>query len=106
MKQETIITQSGEKIVLTISEDGYCFCPVCGNKAGNKEWRPYSKEGHPTYDICKCGFEFGLDDGGEPPYDKSWERYREKWLTKDLDYSQTKNMTRDQKLNQLKNIGL
>ena len=57
-------------------------------------------------DICKCGFEFGLDDGGEAPYDKSWERYREKWLTKDLDYSQTKNMTRDQKLKQLKNIGL
>ena len=106
MKQETIITQSGEKIVLTISEDGYCFCPVCGSKAGNKEWRPYSKEGHPKYDICQCGYEFGLDDGGEPPYDKSWERYREKWLVKDLDYSQTKNMTRDQKLKQLKNIGL
>ena len=106
MKKETITTKSGDQIILTISNDGYCFCPVCGHKAQNKEWRPYANDGFPSYDICQCGFEYGFDDGGEAPYEKSWDSYRLKWLNKDPDYSPSKNMTKDEKLKQLKNIGL
>jgi hypothetical protein len=106
MKKEIINTWNGEKIVLTISEDGYCFCPVCGAKADDNEWRPYDAEGHPSYDICSCGFEYGFNDSGEPPHDKSWESYREKWLAGETTPSFGRQLTRTEKVEQLKNLGL
>ncbi len=106
MKKEVIITDKGAQIELTISSDGYCFCPVCGEKPNNKEWRPYDEFGFPSYDICTCGFEYGFDDSGEPPYEKSWASYRQKWLNNGADPYFGKQKTKEEKLAQLKNIGL
>ena len=100
MSKETINTENGEKIVLTISLDGYCFCPVCGEKSKEKHWRPYDNEGHPSYDICLCGF----DDGGQPPFDKSWDRYRQKWLDDEIDKTFGRRLTKSEKLEQPKNL--
>ncbi len=104
MKKEIINTWNGKKVELKISSDGFCYCPVCGEKAKNKEWRPYDETGLPSYDICSCGFEYGFDDSGEPPYEKSWENYREKWLNNEIDQYFGKRMTKSEKLIQLKNI--
>lgn len=107
MTKEVIDTWNGEKIVLTISADGYCYCPVCGAKSEDNDWRPYDKEGYPSYDICSCGFEFGFDDGGgEPPHDKSWERYRQKWLDGEVEQAFGRRLSRHEKLEQLKNLGI
>ena len=104
MPQEIINTWNGKKIVLTISSDGYCFCPVCGEKSKDVDWRPYDHEGHPSYDICLCGFEYGFDDGGEPPHEKSWARYREKWLNDEVSQAFGRRLSKQEKLEQLKNI--
>ena len=104
MKKEIINTWNGKKVELKISSDGFCYCPVCGEKPKNKEWRPYDETGLPSYDICSCGFEYGFDDSGEPPYEKSWENYREKWLNNEIDQYFGKRMTKSEKLIQLKNI--
>ena len=104
MNKEVINTWNGEKIILTISEDGFCFCPVCGEKSKDKEWRPYNEEGHPSYDICSCGFEYGFDDHGEPPYDKSWALYRERWLIDDVKPTFGRQLNKTEKLEQLKNL--
>lgn len=103
--KEIIHTWNNEKIILTISPDGYCYCPVCGVKALSKDWRPYDKEGHPSYDICSCGFEYGFDDNlGEPPHDKAWEHYREEWLLGNIENEKPPKLTLSQKKEQLKNI--
>ncbi|KAA1240785.1 hypothetical protein [Aquimarina sp. RZ0] len=104
MRKEIINTWNGEKVELNISSDGYCFCPVCGIKSEDKKWRPYDENGHPSYDICSCGFEYGFDEGGEPPYEKSWSNYREKWLNNEIEQHFGKKMTKLEKLVQLKNI--
>lgn len=106
MIKETISTWNGEKIVLTISPDGYCYCPVCGEKSKDKEWRPYDIKGHPTYDICSCGFEYGFDDGGEPPHEKSWETYRQRWLAEEVNPTFARRLTKIEKLKQLEHLGL
>ena len=107
MIKEIIHTWNKEKITLIISEDGYCYCPICGcvEKAASKDWRPYDNEGSPSYDICSCGFEYGFDDSGVPPYDKSWERYREQWLLGQIENERPPKLTLSQKKEQLKNIG-
>jgi hypothetical protein len=105
MIKETINTLNGEKIVLTISADGYCYCPVCGEKSKNMDWRPYDSEGHPSYDICSCGFEYGFDDGSEPPYEESWRAYRQKWLADEIKPIFGRRLNRSEKLEQLKNLG-
>jgi hypothetical protein len=105
--QKTIIKAwNGERIVLTISSDGYCFCPVCGERSKDVEWRPYDNEGYPSYDICSCGFEYGFDDPGTPPYDKSWESYRQRWLDGEVQPPFGRRLSKDEKLEQLKNLGL
>lgn len=104
MKIETINTWNGEKVELKISSDGFCYCPVCGEKSNDLEWRPYLENGYGTFDICNCGFEYGFDDGGEPPYDKSWENYRDKWLQGKVEIYFGKKMTKAEKLEQLKNL--
>lgn len=106
MKKEIIHSWNKEQILLTISDDGYCFCPICGIKANNKEWRPYNEEGYPSYDICSCGFEYGYDDSGEPPYDKCWEIYRGKWLIGQIEHERPPILTLSQKKKQLKNLGI
>lgn len=106
MKKETINTWNEEKVELKISSDGFCYCPVCGEKAINKEWRPYDENGHPSYDICNCGFEYGFDDSGEHPYEKSWERYRTNWLDGKIENGIFKKLTLIQKKEQLLNIGI
>ena len=70
----------------------------------DKDWRPYDDDGHPSYDICNCGFEYGFDDSGEPPYEKSWESYRAKWLVGKIKIF--KKLTLTQKKEQLLNIGI
>lgn len=104
MQTETINTWNGERVVLRISDDGFCFCPVCGEKGKDHEWRPYDQEGRPSFDICGCGFEYGFDDGGEPPYEKSWERYRQRWLNNEVAPIFGRLLTTGQKLEQLKNL--
>lgn len=104
LNKEVINTWNGEKVVLTISEDGYCFCPVCGEKSKEKAWRPYDADGYPSYDICYCGFEYGFDDSGEPPYDKSWASYREKWLEGKTKPIFGKGLSPAEKIEQLKNL--
>ncbi|WP_282081576.1 hypothetical protein [Aquimarina algiphila] len=106
MRKEIINTWNGEKVELNISSDEYCCCPVCRRKSDDKEWRPYDKNGHPSYDICSCGFEYGFDDDGEPPYEKSWSNYRKKWLNNEIEQHFDKKMTKSEKLVQLKNIGI
>ena len=106
MKIETINTWNGEKVELKISSDGFFYCPVCGEKSKDAEWRPYLENGYGTFDICNCGFEFGYDDGGEPPYEKSWERYRTKWLDGKIESEVFKKLTLTQKKEQLLNIGI
>jgi hypothetical protein len=106
LKTEIINTLNGEKFELIISSDGYCFCPVCGEKSNNEEWRPYDETGLPSYDICKCGFQFGYDDSGVPPYEISWANYRQKWLNNEINQHFGKRKSKEEKINQLKNIGL
>lgn len=91
---------------ITIDENDYCFCPVCGIKVENEKWRPYDKDGLPTYDICECGFEYGFDDSGTPPYEGGWIRYRMRWLNKELDFGDSKTKSLEKKIEQLKNIGI
>jgi hypothetical protein len=105
MKTETIkYLYSDYQFEITIDEKGCCFCPVCGIKTGNKDWRPYNEDGTPTYDICECGFEYGFDDSGVPPYEESWDRYRKSWLNEELDFGDSKTKSLDKKIEQLKNI--
>lgn len=106
MIKEIIKTWNGEKIVLIISNDGYCYCPVCGEKSKDKDWRPYDKDGYPSYDICSCGFEYGFDDGGEAPHDKSWENYRQRWLEDEVTPTFGRQLSRTEKEEQLRNLGL
>jgi len=106
LRKEIINTWNGEKIELNISSDEYCFCPVCGRKSDDKKWRPYDENGYPSYDICYCGFEYGFDDDGEPPYGKSWCSYREKWLNGKVAQHFGKKLSKTEKINQLKNLGL
>ena len=104
-KKEIIKTPNGEELVLIISEDGYCFCPVCGEKSKDKDWRPYDENGNPSYDICSCGFEYGFDDGGgPPPYNKSWESYRKKWLDGENEHTFGRRLSLAEKIEQLKNL--
>jgi hypothetical protein len=63
-------------------------------------------DGYPSYDVCFCGFEYGYDDGGEPPFDVSWSRYRQKWLDGEVEESFRPTMSRSEKITQLKNIGI
>ncbi|MBD3638037.1 MAG: hypothetical protein HUJ25_11850 [Crocinitomicaceae bacterium] len=105
MKKEVINTPNGQTIELIVDSKGFCFCPVCGERANVKVWRPYDKFGYPTYDICSCGFEYGFDDGGEPPYEKSWENYRTKWYAGELDFGNSKTLPKSQKDQQLAQIG-
>ncbi len=104
MKKEIIKAHNGTDFTLILSDDGFCYCPVCGELSRNKEWRPYDNEGYPSYDICSCGFEYGFDDGGELPYEKSWQLYREKWLNGEIDNFNSKRLSKPDKLKQLKNI--
>jgi hypothetical protein len=104
MKMETIKAWNGQELTLIISADGYCFCPVCGEKAKAKGWRPYDNDGRPSYDICSCGFEYGFDDGGEPPYNKSWETYRERWLMNEDRPTIGRRLSKSEELEQLKNF--
>jgi hypothetical protein len=40
MKTETIkYLYSDYQFEITIDEKGCCFCPVCGIKTGNKDWK-------------------------------------------------------------------
>ncbi|UKN01978.1 hypothetical protein K6119_00420 [Paracrocinitomix mangrovi] len=106
MIKQTFQTYNGFQFELIFDKHGYCLCPVCGEKAKNKDWRPYDENGYPSYDICACGFEFGYDDGGEPPFDKSWELYREEWYKGELDFGNSKSLPKkikDQQLDQLLN---
>ncbi|MGD1845414.1 MAG: hypothetical protein ACFB10_08480 [Salibacteraceae bacterium] len=97
--------EDGGAVKFYINSEGHCYCPVCGDLARVKDWRPYSPEGYPLYDICGCcNFQFGYDDGGEAPYEKSWENYRESWLAGKV--SGAMKMTLSQKQEQLKHIGL
>jgi hypothetical protein len=105
MIKETINAWNGERIVLTISADGYCYCPVCGEQSKDKEWRPYNINGSPSYDICSCGFEYGFDDGGEPPHEESWENFRQKWLADEVRPTFGRRLSKTEKLEQLKNLG-
>lgn len=107
MIKEVIHVAGGERITIHLSEEGYCHCPVCGKKATNKEWRPYDQQGFPSYDICACcGFEYGFDDAGEPPYKESWKEYRQRWLKGEVDGFINKNMSREAKFLQLRILGL
>lgn len=106
MSKETITAWNGATIILTISADGYCFCPVCGAKSKDKDWRPYDSQGHPSYDICSCGFEYGFDDPETDSHEASWERYRQKWLNGETSPSFDKHLNKTKKLEQLKNLGI
>ena len=105
MHKEIIHTHSGEEIYLTISPEGYCFCPVCGVMIEDADWRPYYQNGLPSYDICSCGFQFGYDDGSAPSK-KSWAGYRERWLQGKVKNEKPPILSLSQKKQQLKNIGL
>tara|TARA_R110000850_G_scaffold180780_1_gene306243 strand:+ start:57 stop:392 length:336 start_codon:yes stop_codon:yes gene_type:complete len=107
LKTEIIIhEQLGFSIPLTVTDDGYCFCPVCGYKSNNKSWRPYNTKGYPSYDICKCGFEYGYDCGPDGPLENDWAHYRLKWLSGELDYGDSKRLCKKDKILRLRNIGI
>jgi hypothetical protein len=103
MRNEVIKAHNGEKIILTISDDGFCFCPVCGAKSNDKHWRPYDEIGDPSNDICSCGYVFNFDDA-ELSREKSWAWYRERWLADNVRATAGKRLTKAEKLEQLKNI--
>ena len=106
MNQERITNQEYNfSIILHVNHEGFCCCPVCGVLSKNKTWRPYDSNGVPSYDICVCNFQFGVDDGDFPgPYTMAWESYREKWLQGTLGIPQ--KLALSQKKEQLKNIGV
>jgi hypothetical protein len=47
-----------------------------------------------------------LDDGGEPPHEKSWERYRQRWLADEITPTFGRRLSKTEKIEQLKNLGL
>ena len=107
MKKETITNADHQcTVTLHVSEEGFCYCPVCGSPTKNTGWRPYAFNGTPSYDICgSCNFQFGFDDGGFPgPYDQAWERYRQKWLHGKIKDEGPPRLTLSEKRKQLKNI--
>lgn len=105
MEKEIINTWNGYTIELIIDSKGFCLCPVCGERANVKEWRPYDENGYPSQDICSCGFQFGLDDGLEPPFEISWKNYRAQWYAGELSVGNSKTLTKSQKAQQLAQIG-
>jgi len=106
VKKEIIQTWNNEQVILIISDDDYCYCPVCGVKSKNKEWRPYDDRGQPSYDICSCGFQYGYNDSDEPPYEISWSIYRKKWMNDQINETVGEKLTPAEKRKQLKNIGV
>jgi len=106
MTYETVIHKySGAEIRMPISEDGYSLCPVCGEKARNKEFRPYDEEGMPSYGICSCGIEFGYECSPEST-EQDWVSYREKWIQSELEFGNSRKLSKSEKLTQLKQIGI
>lgn len=105
MKYETVIYQQTNSIIrMPISDDGFSFCPVCGEKFKNKSFRPYDRQGFPSYEICGCcGIQYGFDcepDSAE----RDWNRYREKWLRNEIDFSVARKMAKNEKIQQLQRI--
>lgn len=49
-----------EAFVIYQAEDGGYCCPICG--AVEFHIPPYDTEGHASFEMCSCGFEFGYDD--------------------------------------------
>jgi hypothetical protein len=105
--KHVIITneQTKSEIKLPISEDGFALCPVCGEKAENKEFKAYDDEGNPSYGICRCGIEYGYDCNSNST-EKDWDRYRKKWLNEELDFGNSKTKPKSKKIIQLMNIGI
>ena len=104
MKFEIVLHEpSGAEIKLPISEDGFALCPVCGEKSRNKEFRAYDNTGNPSYGICGCGIEYGVECNSDSTKD-DWFRYRVKWLNEELKFGNSKTMIKSQKIEQLKNI--
>ena len=76
-------------------------CPVCGY-IGLYE-QPYDENGCASYEICPCcGFEFGFDDRDQG---KSFEQYREKWISDGAQWFNKKKQPDNWNLEeQLKNL--
>lgn len=105
MKYEIItLDKTGTEIKLPISENGFQFCPVCGKKAFNKVFRAYDEQGN-SYGICACGIEYGNDCNAETT-EIDWKKQREEWLNETLEFGNCKMMSKAEKLEQLKNIGV
>ena len=105
MRYEKIIFENtNSEIFLPISDDGYSFCPVCGEKSKNKEFRPYDKLGFPSYEICGCcGIEYGFDCESDST-ENDWKSYRAKWLRNEIDSNLARKMSKTDKIKQLKQI--
>ena len=89
---------------MPVSDDGFSLCPVCGDKAKNKDFRPYDQHGFPSYGICGCcGIEYGFDCEPDST-EQDWNRYREKWLKNEIDFSLSRKMSQSDKIEQLKQI--
>lgn len=98
------LTSSERK--MPISDDGYSLCPVCGDKAKNREFRPYDEMGYPSYGICGCcGIEYGFDCT-VVSVALDWEMYRDKWLKSEIDFRIARKMSKTDKAEQLKQIGI
>lgn len=107
LKIETIkIESTNKEIQLPISDDGYSLCPACGNKSRNKDFRPYDNLGYPSYDICSCcGIEYGFDCEPDST-ENDWKNYRERWIRNEISFSIARKMSKDDKIQQLKEIGI
>ena len=80
MKKLKCYTNDGEEFTIYQTSEGNYCCPVCGED--NFITAPYSEIGEASFDICKCGFQFGYDDSPLATKDAvegvvaNWKRWR------------------------------
>lgn len=97
--------ESGSIIKMPITADGYSLCPVCGVKAQNKEFRPYDSQGFPSYGICLCGIEFGFECSADSTQE-AWSAYRTKWFNEELQFGNSRTLSKQKKIEQLLTIDI
>ena len=80
MNHQHCVTKEGEHFIIFKNNDGVYLCPVCGSPEFDEP--PYDENGHASFQMCSCGFEFGFDDSALASTEalegvvSNWDRWR------------------------------